>query len=67
MIERRIIQPTQDWIELHEAVAKYGAKRERKLIDYDRHRESYKKAQEAAAAKPTEEDKKLYKVCSYKD
>lgn len=63
MIERRIIQPVHDWIDLHEHVQKTVAKRDRKLIDYDRHRESLKSAKEKAGEKGGEDPKKIQKVC----
>ena len=59
MIERRVVQPLTDWIGLHEQVLKTIGKRERKLIDYDRHRESLKKAKEQPASY---DEKKIMKV-----
>lgn len=47
MVERRVVQPTQDWIGLHKHVEKVIAKRDRKRIDYDRARENLKRAQQA--------------------
>ena len=62
MVERRVVQPSKDLVALHALVEKTMAKRDRKRIDFDRHKDSLKKTKEKGVSQP-EEEKKVYKVC----
>ncbi len=61
MVERRVVQPSKDLISLHKFVEKTIAKRDRKRIDYDRHKDALKKSKEKMASQ-SEDERKIYKV-----
>ncbi|KAJ3299224.1 hypothetical protein HK104_009689 [Borealophlyctis nickersoniae] len=46
LIERRVVTPTREYLLLIDTVKRLMQKRERKLIDYDRHAQSVKKLRE---------------------
>ncbi len=62
MIERRVVQPSRDWLTLHEQVQKTVAKRDRKLIDYDRSRDAVKRSKDNTVQSTDTDEKKVYKV-----
>ena len=61
MINRQVVQPTNDLMQLHKMVGKTIVKREHKMVDYDRHRDNFLKAQ-AKPNRTAEDDQKLMKV-----
>lgn len=62
VIERRIIQPTQDYLSLHKKIAKLVVKRDHKKIDYDRNKESLKKVKEKSSSGHREDERKTMKA-----
>ena len=61
MINRQVVQPTNDLMQLHKMVGKTVINREHKMVDYDRHRDNLNKAQNKPNRTP-EDDRKLMKV-----
>ncbi|KXS09954.1 BAR-domain-containing protein [Gonapodya prolifera JEL478] len=55
LIDRRVIQPCKDFLDLADSVKKYIKKRGHKLLDYDRHREAVRKLQEKRDRTPADE------------
>jgi len=58
VIDRRVIQPTADYIELIKTVDKFLTKRSHKLIDYDRYRDNHQKLK-ARTDRNVSDEKKL--------
>ncbi|KAI9189772.1 BAR adaptor protein Hob1 [Blastocladiella emersonii ATCC 22665] len=57
-VDRRIIQPTADLLEVFKAIRKTIVKRNHKLVDYDRHRGDVAKLR-AAPAKDAKDERRL--------
>ncbi|KAJ3337709.1 hypothetical protein HDU93_000657 [Gonapodya sp. JEL0774] len=55
LIDRRVIQPCKEFLELTDSVKKYIKKRGHKLLDYDRNREIVRKLQEKRDRTPADE------------
>ncbi|CAG8720497.1 11499_t:CDS:2, partial [Ambispora leptoticha] len=61
LIDRRVVQPTSDFITIIKLISKTITKRDHKRIDYDRHRVSVKKIRDKRE-KSLSDEKNLYKL-----
>ncbi|KAK4950545.1 hypothetical protein LTR28_007032 [Elasticomyces elasticus] len=61
MIESRVVRPADELLEIIKVVRKTAVKRDRKQLDYDRHRATLKKLQEKKD-KQLKDEKALYKA-----
>jgi len=66
VIDRQVVQPTNDLMTLHKMIAKTLIKREHKMVDYDRHRDNYMKVYNKPN-RSQEDDRKMIKVNSYEE
>ena len=56
-IERQVVLPALEYLQLFDQVKKYLTKREHKLVDYDRYREAVKKLKERKDRSSSDEKK----------